>query len=207
MTVVLFELVEGDPADRPRARADARRHRRPTTSRPRARSDDDVKRHGAGRGSRWPALLFLLALLAIAAFVLWWSLSDERPEPRAPDHVSRRARRLGRVRERVVRAGDRDRLRLASVGGGPGRGLPRRARRRAADGPGCRPDAPAAHRAPLRDRPDVRLPARPGVRAEAARLGRGRRRGVRARPVLAALRLPRSSSATSTCSGSRRSCC
>ncbi len=37
-------------------------------------ADDDVKRHGAGRGSRWPALLFLLALIASAAFVLWWSL-------------------------------------------------------------------------------------------------------------------------------------
>ncbi len=64
------------------------------------------------------------------------------------------------------------------------------ARRRAADGPGCRPDAPADHRAALRDRPDVRVPPRPGVRAEAARMGRGRRRGLRSRPLLAALRLP-----------------
>ena len=33
-----------------------------------------VENGDSGRGSRWPALLFLLALLASAAFVLWWSL-------------------------------------------------------------------------------------------------------------------------------------
>ena len=35
---------------------------------------EDVRRHGAGKGSRWPALLALLAILAVAAVVLWWSL-------------------------------------------------------------------------------------------------------------------------------------
>ena len=35
---------------------------------------DDVSRHGAGKGSRWPALLLVLALLAVVAFAVWWSL-------------------------------------------------------------------------------------------------------------------------------------
>ncbi len=35
---------------------------------------DGVRRHGAGKGSRWPALLLVLALLAVAAFAVWWSL-------------------------------------------------------------------------------------------------------------------------------------
>jgi protein phosphatase len=35
---------------------------------------EDVRKHGAGKGSRWPALLLLLVILAVAAFVLWWSL-------------------------------------------------------------------------------------------------------------------------------------
>jgi hypothetical protein len=37
------------------------------------RTEEDVRRHGAGKGSRWPALLFVLALLALTALVLWWS--------------------------------------------------------------------------------------------------------------------------------------
>ena len=36
--------------------------------------DADVRRHGAGKGSRWPALLLVLTLLAIAAFAVWWTL-------------------------------------------------------------------------------------------------------------------------------------
>jgi serine/threonine protein phosphatase PrpC len=71
VTVVLFELVEGDPAVRTR----------PVPSEPLAPADDaaeletaeDVRRHGAGKGSRWPALLLVLVLLAITAFLLWWS--------------------------------------------------------------------------------------------------------------------------------------
>jgi hypothetical protein len=35
---------------------------------------EDVRKHGAAKGSRWPALLLLLVILAVAAFVLWWSL-------------------------------------------------------------------------------------------------------------------------------------
>jgi hypothetical protein len=35
---------------------------------------EDVSRHGAGQGSRWPALLLLLAILALGAAALWWSV-------------------------------------------------------------------------------------------------------------------------------------
>ena len=76
VTVVLFEVVEGEPAERTRASSDG------SPSRPAADPDeetsetvvDDVRRHGAGKGSRWPALLLVLTLLAIAAFAVWWSL-------------------------------------------------------------------------------------------------------------------------------------
>jgi protein phosphatase len=74
VTVVLFELVEGEPG----ARAEAAEPgpipagEAPVTV---AGDDgDDVRRHGAGKGSRWPALLLVLALLAISAFLVWWSL-------------------------------------------------------------------------------------------------------------------------------------
>jgi PPM family protein phosphatase len=74
VTVVLFELVDGEvDEDAP-----------PTLVPGVAETDDetgpdgptleDVRRHGAGRGSRWPALLFLLAILVVAALALWWSL-------------------------------------------------------------------------------------------------------------------------------------
>ena len=33
-----------------------------------------VLRHGAGAGGRWLALLAILLTLAVAAFVVWWSL-------------------------------------------------------------------------------------------------------------------------------------
>ena len=58
VTVVLFELVEGEPrrADRAtgvrRSRDDGRDGHTATA----AADDDDVSRHGAGKGSRWPAL-------------------------------------------------------------------------------------------------------------------------------------------------------
>ena len=73
VTVVLFELVDGDPVARPTpsaveplAGADAFEGAELAT-------DEDVRRHGAGKGSRWPALLLVVALVAITAFVLWWS--------------------------------------------------------------------------------------------------------------------------------------
>jgi PPM family protein phosphatase len=76
VTVVVFELVEGDPVardvqsttmDGDVTAEDVR------GARESARESDDVRRHGAGKGSRWPALLFVLVLLALAALLLWWS--------------------------------------------------------------------------------------------------------------------------------------
>lgn len=73
ITVVAFELVDGEPAERPAiepmpptAPAPA-----PTT----ATAGDAVRRHGAGDGSRWPALLLLAALVLVAALALWWGLT------------------------------------------------------------------------------------------------------------------------------------
>ena len=91
--------ASGDPGAAPRARAGGERRgrrrqrdRRPLRAR-RGRADparprdlgrtnteiidlehteEDVTRHGAGKGSRWPALLFVVALLALTALVLWW---------------------------------------------------------------------------------------------------------------------------------------
>lgn len=74
ITVVVFELVDRE-AGRPSSEAtDA-----PELEAEGLLGDDgptleDVRRHGAGQGSRWPALLLLLLSLAVAATVLWWSL-------------------------------------------------------------------------------------------------------------------------------------
>jgi protein phosphatase len=70
VTVVLFELVSEalpspEAADAPRTTG----HVEPDDV-----TVEDVRRHGAGKGSRWPALLLLLAIVGIAAFALWWSL-------------------------------------------------------------------------------------------------------------------------------------
>jgi protein phosphatase len=74
VTVVLFELVEGEPVARPVPPAsDGRETTAETVTTTAAANGDDVSRHGPGKGSRWPALLLLVALLAIAAFLLWWS--------------------------------------------------------------------------------------------------------------------------------------
>jgi serine/threonine protein phosphatase PrpC len=76
VTVVLFELVEGDPSSRDARSAaldgdvtaeDVRQVAEPTLD------SDDVRRHGAGKGSRWPALLLVLVLITLAALVVWWS--------------------------------------------------------------------------------------------------------------------------------------
>jgi PPM family protein phosphatase len=76
VTVVLFEVVEGEPAERTRASDGS--PPRPSPADPDEETSetvvDGVSRHGAGKGSRWPALLLVLTLLAIAAFAVWWSL-------------------------------------------------------------------------------------------------------------------------------------
>jgi len=71
VTVVLFELVDADveapPTLVPGMDVD-------DEDGPDGPTLEDVRRHGAGKGSRWPALLFLLAILAAGAVALWWSV-------------------------------------------------------------------------------------------------------------------------------------
>ena len=77
VTVVLFELVDGEPPPRPAQTVVIPRSETTSESQPlpeAGANGDDVIRHGAGKGSRWPALVLLLAILAVAAFLLWWSL-------------------------------------------------------------------------------------------------------------------------------------
>jgi PPM family protein phosphatase len=77
VTVVLFELADGEPPARPAQTVAILRGETTSESQPppeAGANGDDVIRHGAGKGSRWPALLLLLAILAVAAFLLWWGL-------------------------------------------------------------------------------------------------------------------------------------
>ena len=77
VTVVVFELVDGEPRATPALPQPAPTEA-PTAAEPGSTTETltqaDVSKHGAGKGSRWPALLFVLALLALAALVVWWSL-------------------------------------------------------------------------------------------------------------------------------------
>ncbi len=83
ITVVLFEIVEGDPVEpedvAPTAESDAEeveepgedtleRSLEPVPAAP-------VSRFGAGHGGRWLALLAIVLVLAAAAFLVWWSLA------------------------------------------------------------------------------------------------------------------------------------
>jgi hypothetical protein len=73
VTVVVFELVEGEPRTLSAEAPEARPHAGPDD----VTSEsvlDDVQRHGAGKGSRWPALLLILVIVAVSAFAIWWSL-------------------------------------------------------------------------------------------------------------------------------------
>ena len=76
ITVVLFEVLEGEPRSgrcRPRCRPPPARSR--TRSQPAGEPAAQVRRHGAGDGSRWPALLLLAAIALVAALALWWGLT------------------------------------------------------------------------------------------------------------------------------------
>ena len=85
ITVVLFEILEGDPVppdpaavDDPdgdtaehvleiETSADTDTPSAPAPAAP-------IHRHGAGAGGRWLALVAILLAIAIAALVIWWSL-------------------------------------------------------------------------------------------------------------------------------------
>jgi serine/threonine protein phosphatase PrpC len=69
ITVVLFELAEGDPS-LPESR--------PTGSTPEGKvfsaPDKPVRRHGAGAGGRLAALAFLALVVAVGLLVLYWGI-------------------------------------------------------------------------------------------------------------------------------------
>jgi protein phosphatase len=73
VTVVLFELLDPETEPAPTLVPGAEELEDDEDG-PDGPTLEDVRRHGAGKGSRWPALLALLAILATAAVVLWWSL-------------------------------------------------------------------------------------------------------------------------------------
>ena len=72
VTVVVFEVIEGTP----RTTQPAAQEGAPAAGPDDVTSEsalDGVQRHGAGKGSRWPALLLVLAILAVAALAIWWT--------------------------------------------------------------------------------------------------------------------------------------
>jgi serine/threonine protein phosphatase PrpC len=78
ITVVLFEILEGDPEPTPGAEDDpdvATAEQALEAQQATAVANPlPVQRHGAGSGSRWLALAGILLILAAATLVIWWSL-------------------------------------------------------------------------------------------------------------------------------------
>lgn len=110
VTVVAFEILDGDPPERPAptqptpvepvlegrpepSTGDGTAHEAGTAPEepaaatstevavpsamadPPAAATEPVRRHGAGEGSRWPALLLLAALVLVSVVALWWGLT------------------------------------------------------------------------------------------------------------------------------------
>jgi protein phosphatase len=72
ITVVLFELVDGEPD--PVTYSDGPQEDDPGASAPEDR-DDDVRRHGPGSGGRLASLALIALVLAVAALALYWGIS------------------------------------------------------------------------------------------------------------------------------------
>jgi serine/threonine protein phosphatase PrpC len=70
VTVVLFEIVEGDPE--PRTMPVAADSTPPETPAPAA---PPVRRHGAPAGGRWIALAVIAVALVLALALIWWGLA------------------------------------------------------------------------------------------------------------------------------------
>jgi len=83
ITVLLFEIVEGEPvplADEARQTAapetdGAGAGEAPLAEAPEAEPVEKLRKHGAGPGGRIAAILFLLAVLVVAALVLYWGIA------------------------------------------------------------------------------------------------------------------------------------
>ena len=200
ITVVLFEIVEGDPVgpeDGARmAESDAEEVEEPgedtlerSPSRARAGGAREPLRRRARRAlarARWPSCSSWPPRPSSSG----GASLDERPQPRAPEPRLRLDRGLRRVRERLHRRHRPRHRPLARVRRRHFRPLPRRARRRPLHRPLRRPDPAAARGAPDGARADGDLPSRPGGRAPAGGLGRRRDRRARRHADLASLRLP-----------------
>lgn len=86
VTVVVFEIVEGEPHPRARpASAEpgpdgptaetALTVAAPVSDEPAAASERAVRRHGAGAGGRWLAFAAIVLALAVAAILIWWGMA------------------------------------------------------------------------------------------------------------------------------------
>ena len=87
ITVVLFEIVEGDPVPpssppEPTTALEPDEDTMEQATAPVSVAEEPtepesvpVRRHGAGAGGRWLALLAIILTLAVAAMVIWWSLA------------------------------------------------------------------------------------------------------------------------------------
>lgn len=79
ITVVLFEIVEGEPPPVPDPAGEPdedtmEQALEPSLARPIIAHVGPVRRHGAGSGGRLLALVSIVLSVAVAAFVVWWSL-------------------------------------------------------------------------------------------------------------------------------------
>jgi protein phosphatase len=76
ITVVLFEIIEGDPlpATDPGEPDEDTVEQALVSAPPELAPTVPAQRHGAGSGGRWLALLAIVLTIAVAAFVVWWSL-------------------------------------------------------------------------------------------------------------------------------------
>ncbi len=86
VTVVVFEILEGEPHPRARPASavpgpdgptaeTALTVEAPVSDQPVAASERAVRRHGAGAGGRWLAFAAIMLALAVAAILIWWGLA------------------------------------------------------------------------------------------------------------------------------------
>ena len=79
ITVVLFEIVEGDPDEQPPevtlGSNPVRGQTPPAPAVDGSQPSDEVSTHGAGRGGRLPALLLVVGVLVLGALLLYWGIS------------------------------------------------------------------------------------------------------------------------------------
>ncbi len=74
ITVVLFELVDGEPETHPRA--DEMSEQTPESVTAPAEPGGDVRTHGAGPGGRIAALVLIAAILVVGLLGLYWGISQ-----------------------------------------------------------------------------------------------------------------------------------